>query len=121
MQNFLRRFSRFVPVSRTSAGTPFDMVMTPEEAAIPDLCFMFANPCTFDIWLEGTPVNTAFIQATPYQNGWFIPARTATMGPFTSKRPVQLSAVAFDNPCNPLPANQDFTGRYLILIYGQGS
>ena len=120
MQNFTRHFTKFIPITATSQNTPFALDFTAAQIATPDLTFMFANPCTFDVWLEGTQAGQNFIVAQPFVNGWWIPARTITMGPFGSKRPDRISAFAYDNPCTPIPAGQVYTNRFVQIIYGTG-
>lgn len=106
-----------IPVSPTSGSNQFDLTgLIPN---IPDLTFMIVNTNPFDVRLEGTPVNTDFMQVTE-STGWPVMGRTV-MGPFTSKKPVMLSAQAYATPGQPLPAaGYDYSNCYLTLIYGRG-
>ncbi len=103
-----------VPVSGNSANSQFSMPAS--LMGRPDLTFMFVNPNPFDIRLEGTLKDQAFNPVTS-STGWLVLART-TMGPFTSKMPVMLSAQAYATLGAPLPS--DFTGAVLELVYGRG-
>lgn len=121
MQNFYRVGQPVrIPVSASSAGAQFEIAFTAEQAATPDLAFMFVNPNSFDVRLEGTPAGGQFVAVT-VATGWPILARTVAMGPFTSKKPVMLSAVAWDHPGNPLMQGASYDGCYLELIYGRGA
>jgi hypothetical protein len=106
-----------VPVSATSAGSEFPVTagMMPGNS---DLTFMFVNPNPFDVRLEGTPANSAFVQVSE-STGWLVLARQS-LGPFTSKNPVKLSAQAFGTPGMPLTPGYDYTGAVIELVYGRG-
>lgn len=118
MQNFYRDGQPVrVPVSPTSGSTPFALEgLIP---TIPDLAFMFVNDNPFDVRLEGTPAGAQFIPVTE-STGWIIMARTV-MGPFTSKKPMSVSAQAFASPGMPLPTGFDYSKSFVTLIYGRGA
>lgn len=113
-----------IPVTKTSAATQFDLAG--KMPNVPDLTFMFINNCPFDIRLEGTPMAQNGANVGPFQQvtsatGWLIMARTI-MGPFTSKKPMLLSAQAFAAPGLSLPDDAWFQGNscFLELVYGRG-
>lgn len=106
-----------IPVSATSAANEF--VVTPGMMpGIPDLTFMFVNPNSFDVRLEGTSQGSSFVPVTE-STGWLVLARQS-LGPFTSKNPVKMSAQAFGTPGMPLTPGYDYTGCVLELVYGRG-
>jgi len=104
-----------VPVSATSADTPFSMAgkIPPNAKA-----FLFINPNSFDVRLEGARNGDSFTPVTD-QTGWLILARS-TMGPFTSKMPAALSAKAVATQGAPLLASLKFTDTFIELFYGEG-
>lgn len=110
-----------VPISPTSGATKF-----PTAGKIPmdlaDLTFMFVNRLPCDVRLEGFATEAAF-QAVTDETGWPVMARS-TMGVFTSKRPMFISAQAFASPGLPLPVEGvdgwTWAGAVLELVYGRG-
>lgn len=113
-----------IPVSKTSASAPFDL--TGKMPNVPDLTFLFINNCPFDVRLEGTPMGSDGVTVAAFQpvtgsTGWMIMARTV-MGPFTSKKPMLLSAQAFAAPGLALPDDAWFQVNpcFLELVYGRG-
>lgn len=108
-----------VPVSPTSAATPFQV-----PAALvgkPNLFFYFENMTPFDVRLTGTTqaeyaANSNTATAVTATTGWSIPARSMR-GPFISKMPVYLSAMVIDTPGNPLVGGTSYTGSFIELTY----
>lgn len=110
-----------VPVSPTSGATKFSTSgKIPMNLA--DLTFMFVNRLPCDVRLEGFATEAAF-QSVTDESGWLVLGRS-TMGVFTSKRPMFISAQAFASPGLPLPVEGvdgwTWTGAFLELVYGRG-
>jgi hypothetical protein len=115
-----------VPVSPTSATNQFAVNFTQEQQNTPNLSFFFMNPNSFDVRLEGTGLDSLGAPATFMQVGangilgWAVLARERTQV-WVSKRPLLLSAYAWDNPGNPLVSGYDYTNCFLELTYGRVS
>lgn len=117
MPSFTRITTIWVPVSPTSANTPFPMPAILMGRS--DLTFMFVNPNPFYVVLEGSIAGGSFNAASFPGAAWCVkPDNEPKI--YASKQPNRLSAAAVDLPSCPLPDNYDYSNCYIGLIYGYG-